>query len=93
MIFPCQNFNIFQENRKKVGNDDLVKGEENNPIVGWKMLKGLFDVLYNQSFHVGKGDDIPSGIDLVDLDSGSKLSLKSLCEGSVPLVLNFGRCT
>ena len=73
--------------------DGNVKEEYRKPVVGWKMFKGAFDAMYNQSFHVGKGDEIPSGIDLVDLDSGSKISLKSLCEGTVPLVLNFGSCT
>jgi len=59
----------------------------------WKMFKGLFDVLYNQSFHVTNGDDVPGRIDLIDLDSKSKINLKSLCKSNIPLVLNFGSCT
>merc|ERR1712141_109000 len=51
----------------------------NESAVGWKMFKGLFDVLYNQSFHINQGDDVPSNIDLVDLDSGSKINLKEIC--------------
>ena len=61
--------------------------------VGWKMLTGVFGTFYNNSFHVKKGDEVPSGIDLVDLDSGSKIRLKSMCEEKVPLILNFGSCT
>ena len=61
--------------------------------VGWKLLKGAFYDTYKQSFHVEKGDEVPFGIDLVELDSGSKINLKSMCETTVPLILNFGSCT
>jgi hypothetical protein len=70
-----------------------VKEDEIKMTVGWKMLTAVFNGVYSQSFHVEKGDEVPSGIDLVDLDSGSKIGLKSICESTVPLILNFGSCT
>ena len=72
---------------------DKISSEDGKMSPGWRMFKGIFDILYSQSFHVQEGDTIPSNIALVDLDSGSKVNLKDLCKGNVPLILNFGSCT
>jgi len=85
----------MKENAKKLKLDDKLKDldKETKMEFGWKMLKGIFDVLYNQSFHVTNGDEVPGSIDLIDLDSKSKINLKDLCQSNIPLVLNFGSCT
>ena len=69
--------------------------EKDGKIFGWKfkVLQGIFNTFYKQSFHVTDGDDVPSNIELVDLDTKSKVNLRSLCTSNVPLVLNFGSCT
>ena len=72
---------------------DKLASEDGKMTPGWRMFKGIFDITYSQSFHVAKGDTVPSSIALVDLDSGSKVNLKDLCNGKVPLILNFGSCT
>ena len=60
----------------------------------WEMFKGAFDALYSQQFHIAVGDDVPSSLELVDVDSGKKVNLRSLIpSGGVPLILNFGSCT
>lgn len=83
----------MKENAKKLKLDDKLKAFDGTMEFGWKMLKGIFDVKYNQSFHVSNGDDVPGSIDLIDLDSKSKINLKDLCKSNIPIVLNFGSCT
>jgi hypothetical protein len=70
-----------------------IEDEESKMTAGWIMFKTAFLMLYEQSFHINEGDDIPCDIDLVDLDSGSKNSLRKMCTSSIPLILNFGSCT
>jgi len=70
-----------------------TKDEEGKMTADWKLFKGAFDILYEQNFHINVDDYVPSDIDLVDLDSGIKVNLKSLCSTNVPLILNFGSCT
>ena len=70
-----------------------IKDEESKMTAGWIMFKSAFMMYYDQSFHINEGDEIPPDIDLVDLDSGSKINLRKLCESSIPLILNFGNCT
>ena len=72
---------------------DKLASEDGKMTPGWRMFTGIFHIMYNQSFHVLKGDTVPSNVALVDLDSGSKVNLKELCTGNVPLILNFGSCT
>ena len=87
-------FLCFQERAKKLEKEGLaIEKEDAKMVFGWEMLKGLFTTFYNQSFHVADGDDVPSHIDLIDMDTKSKMNLRSLCKSSVPLVLNFGSCT
>jgi len=89
-LFPGK----MKERAKKLEKEGMVMDEKDGKmVVGWKMLQGLFNTFYNQSFHVTDGDDVPSNIELVDLDSKSKVNLRSLCTSNVPLVLNFGSCT
>ena len=72
-------------------------GRENDDegvmTAGWIMLKSAFSILYKQSFHINVGDDIPSSIELTDVDSASKVTLKEMCSSNVPLIINFGSCT
>ena len=70
-----------------------IEDEESKMTSGWIMFKTAFLMLYEQAFHINEGDDIPCDIDLVDLDSGSKISLRQMCKSSNPLILNFGSCT
>jgi len=91
-LFPGK----LKENAKKMEKEqnlDKLASEDGKMTPGWKMFKGIFDIMYSQSFHVQKGDTVPSNIALVDLDSGSKVNLKELCTRNVPLILNFGSCT
>jgi len=89
-LFPGK----LKERAKKLEKEGLVIEKEDSKMeFGWQMLKGLFTTFYNQSFHVTDGDDVPSHIDLIDMDTKSKMNLRSLCKSNVPLVLNFGSCT
>jgi len=89
-LFPGK----LKERAKKLEKDGLdIAKEDAKMEFGWKMLKGLFTTFYNQSFHVTGGDDVPSHIDLIDMDTKKKINLRSLCKSNVPLVLNFGSCT
>ena len=69
------------------------KDEEGVMTAGWIMLKSAFSILYKQSFHIDEGDDIPSSIELTDVDSASKISLLEMCSSNIPLIINFGSCT
>ena len=88
-------FHLFKERAKKLEKEGIVIAEKDGKIFGWrfKVLQGIFNTFYNQSFHVTDGDDVPSSIELVNLDSKSKVNLRSLCTSNVPLVINFGSCT
>ena len=98
-IFPWFKINNVkflssQERAKKLELEGLEVAKDDAKMeFNWEMLKGLFNNLYIQSFHVADGDDVPSHIDLIDMDTNSKMNLKSLSKSNVPLVLNFGSCT
>ena len=93
-IVVVKHIYILQKKRsqrmKKAGK---IEKEDSKMTAGWIMFKSAFLIMYNQVFHINEGDDIPSDIDLVDLDSGSKVTLRRLCTSSTPLILNFGSCT
>jgi len=89
-LFPGK----VKERAKKLELEGLEVAKDDAKMeFNWEMLKGLFNNLYIQSFHVADGDDVPSHIDLIDMDTNSKMNLKSLSKSNVPLVLNFGSCT
>ena len=95
-MFKIDNdiFSCFQERAKKLEKEGLEIAKDDAKMeFNWEMLKGLFTNFYIQSFHVADGDDVPSHIDLIDMDTKSKMNLRSLCKSNVPLVLNFGSCT
>ena len=69
------------------------KDEEGVMTAGWMMLKSSFLMLYEQSFHINEGEDIPPSIELTDVDSASKISLLEMCSSNIPLIINFGSCT
>ena len=89
---PQTNYQRMFLQKKLMKEEGKIK-DEGSFTVGWKMFKGCFDIIYGQSFHVNVGDEIPSNIDLVDLDSGSKINLNKIGEKDIPLILNFGSCT
>ena len=67
--------------------------EEGEMTAGWLMFKSCFSILFEQSFHINEGDDVPSNIELTDLNSASKIDLKEMCSSNIPLIINFGSCT
>ena len=67
--------------------------EESKMTSGWIMFKSALSILYDHAFHINEGDDVPSGIELTDLDTATKINLKAMCSSNVPLVINFGSCT
>ena len=67
--------------------------EESKMTSGWTMFINAFSYLYEQSFHINEGDEVPKSIELTDVDSASKINLKTMCSTNVPLILNFGSCT
>ena len=67
--------------------------EESKMTSGWIMFKSAFSILYDQAFHIKEGDEVPSSIELTDLDTATKINLKAICSSNVPLVINFGSCT
>ena len=75
--------------RKNGRNED----EESKMTSGWTMFINAFSQLYDQSFHISEGDDVPNSIELTDVDSASKINLKNMCSSNIPLILNFGSCT
>ena len=79
-----------EDRMKKNGREN---DDEGAMTAGWIMLKSAFSILYKQSFHINVGDDIPSNIELTDVDSASKISLQEMCSSNVPLIINFGSCT
>jgi len=60
---------------------------------GWNQFKTVYkDALSQSEAPLNVGDEIDP-IELVNLSTGGKVSLKSLQRSNVPLVLNFGSCT
>ena len=60
----------------------------------WEMFKAVFKARYAQYFHINEGDEVPSELELVDVDTGTRVRLKNLIPSNgIPLILNFGSCT
>jgi len=89
-VFPKKWKTNREDRMKKNGREN---DDEGVMTAGWIMLKSAFLILYKQSFHINVGDDIPSNIELTDVDSASKISLQEMCSTNVPLIINFGSCT